>query len=574
MKLVSLYARVSTTQQAQKEVPIKSQIDEMREWCATNGYTVAEDFIFADQGKTGVNDDRPQFQEMIALASRKPPLFQYILVWDFSRFARNQDDSMLHKAILNKNGVRVLSVKDNIPDSEYGSLIERFIEIKDDVFVHQLSRTIRRGLRALALEGYWLNTTKVPYGYTLTFENENINRAGIAKRHGRLVINEEQAKIVRDIFQYAIRGYSVAQIVDAVSFCGLSKRRIAKMLANRNYTGTRVVYSRVEPKGRTSATPTYSVPDAHPAIVSHSTFDQARLKIKSRAFKNGPGKNGKHIFTGIIRCHCGRNMVHQNGYWICLGKSNAINASCDAKMVMEKQIINVLFDAWDNTLFNETALAEIVDATKQRHQNSDVAHARDHLTVQLAKAKARKQALFDAIENEVMTMDEVKDRMHKLNDQIVGIEIKLASTVDLSQDLSLPKTIKFVQTVRRQLLQENCIERQYAMQSIVEEIVVDRPKLRVKTNFMGMEDEQTLDLISEPKVPEVFYRPDILERRTLRGLAHTRDEVLSIARHIRAYSNDRSITSRCLAKMKTSGMIAYIHRYAILQKDTLAKTEG
>ena len=127
MKRICLYGRVSTPTPAIKQIPISSQISQMREWCAVNGYVVNDTHIFIEKGLTGTNDERPQFQEMIALATRKTPPFEYILVWDFSRFARNSDDSMLHKAILSKNGLRVLSLEDDIPDSPYGSLIERFI---------------------------------------------------------------------------------------------------------------------------------------------------------------------------------------------------------------------------------------------------------------------------------------------------------------------------------------------------------------------------------------------------------------------------------------------------------------
>ncbi len=579
MKRICLYGRVSTPTQAIKQIPISSQISQMREWCAVNGYVVNDTHIFIEKGLTGTNDERPQFQEMIALATRKPPPFEYILVWDFSRFARNSDDSMLHKAILSKNGVRVLSLEDDIPDSPYGSLIERFIEIKDEVYVDTVSKATKRGLHARALQGYWLNTPNVPYGYSLKFDDNQIDPS---KKYGRLVINEEQAKVVREIYQRCIRGYSVSKIADAISYADLNPRRIGKILANRNYTGTRVVYSRIKPKGAQSTTPTLVIPDAHPSIIDQLTFDRARMKLKSRALKNGPGNDGRHIFTGIIQCRCGRKMVHGgnkefSGYYRCVSGRYGINKSCGARPVQESKIIDVLFDAWNNTLFNKQALANIVEATKERHKNSDVVQARDYLTAQLEKTKLRKQRLYDAIEKDTMPVEEVKDRIHKLNDSIVELEIKLSHTVDLSYELSLPTISKFVSTIRQQLLNNNadaCIERQHAMRSIVQQIVVDGPHIKVKTNFMGMEDTETLELIEKPQIPELLTQPDIIGRRTLHGLPYNKNEIVALARQIRKYTGDNSINSRGLAKRKTHELLSYIKSYATFEKLRLAEGPG
>ncbi|MEI6521622.1 MAG: recombinase family protein, partial [bacterium] len=100
IRRVVLYARVSTDRQAKKETPIKGQIERMREYCEQHGYQVVR--IFKDEGISGQTDKRPDFQEMIEIASERPKKFDAVLVWKFSRFARNLRDSIIYKDILRR----------------------------------------------------------------------------------------------------------------------------------------------------------------------------------------------------------------------------------------------------------------------------------------------------------------------------------------------------------------------------------------------------------------------------------------------------------------------------------------
>lgn len=121
--LAVIYARYSPGPD-QTESSIEGQLKECYDFAKRNGYNVIEEYI--DRALSGKTDDRPNFQRMIEDSDRKH--FQYVLVYQLDRFARNRYDSAKYKHRLKRNGVRVLSARENISDDASGILIEAVLE--------------------------------------------------------------------------------------------------------------------------------------------------------------------------------------------------------------------------------------------------------------------------------------------------------------------------------------------------------------------------------------------------------------------------------------------------------------
>ena len=105
---VVIYARFSS--HSQTEQSIEGQLKECYAYAQRNDYMVVGEYI--DRALSGTTDHRPEFQKMIADSSKKT--FQGVLVYQLDRFARNRYDSATYKSKLKKNGVRVLSARENI----------------------------------------------------------------------------------------------------------------------------------------------------------------------------------------------------------------------------------------------------------------------------------------------------------------------------------------------------------------------------------------------------------------------------------------------------------------------------
>ena len=110
------YGRFSSKKQ--NETSTEAQLIECKAFAERNGYNIIGEYI--DKEISGRSDERPQFQQMITDSANKT--FKYVLCYTLDRFSRRKEDSVLYKAILRKNGVRVISAKENITDDPARSI--------------------------------------------------------------------------------------------------------------------------------------------------------------------------------------------------------------------------------------------------------------------------------------------------------------------------------------------------------------------------------------------------------------------------------------------------------------------
>lgn len=119
---VVIYARFSSHRQ--NETSLEAQILECEKFCERNNYNIVG--VYEDEAVSAKTDDREKFQQMILDSSKK--FFEGIVVYQLDRFARNRYDSANYKAKLKKNGVKVLSARENISDDASGILVESVLE--------------------------------------------------------------------------------------------------------------------------------------------------------------------------------------------------------------------------------------------------------------------------------------------------------------------------------------------------------------------------------------------------------------------------------------------------------------
>ena len=124
MKVV-LYARVSSEAQ-DVSLSIGAQLKALRDYAERNGHVIVREFI--DEAESGRSiAKRPAFKEMISLAKSLVKPFEDILVYKYSRFARNRGDSIVYKTILRKHGIRVISITEPAGNSPTDKLMEAII---------------------------------------------------------------------------------------------------------------------------------------------------------------------------------------------------------------------------------------------------------------------------------------------------------------------------------------------------------------------------------------------------------------------------------------------------------------
>ena len=290
MKAV-IYARYSSD--SQREESIEGQIRECTEYAERNSITILTSYI--DRALSARTADRPEFQRMIRDSEKG--LFDTVLVWKLDRFSRDRYDSAHYKRLLKKNGVKVISAKENISDGPEGIILESMLEGYAEYYSAELSQKIQRGQKENAMKCK-NNGGHTPLGYC------------VDREHGVLAIDPVTAPIVREIYTRYDGGERIREIRDSLNIRGIrtqmgkpfSTGAVSLILKNRKYIGE-YRYGDVV------------VPDGMPAIIGKDIFE--RVSQRMEANKKAPAKakaDEEYLLTTKLFCGtCGRMMAGESG---------------------------------------------------------------------------------------------------------------------------------------------------------------------------------------------------------------------------------------------------------------------
>lgn len=302
------YIRVSTDKQ--EELSPDAQKRLIVDYAKAHNINLLPDNIFVDNGISGRKAcKRPQFQNMIGLAKSKEHPFDVILVWKYSRFARNQEESIVYKSLLKKNDVDVISVSEPLVDGPFGSLIERIIEWMDEYYSIRLSGEVIRGMTEKAMRGGIQAT--VPIGY-----DQNI---------GSIPTPNADAALVKTIYdKYMINHMSFREIAKWLNECGNKTRRgnnfeeraVKYILTNPFYCGL-VRWNVLDHSNhRVKDKAEWIVAKGqHEPLFTESYWNevQEQIAVRKRPQKAHSATGIKHWLSGIVQCDCCHsNLMYQS----------------------------------------------------------------------------------------------------------------------------------------------------------------------------------------------------------------------------------------------------------------------
>ena len=274
---------------------------------------------------SGKTDARPEFLRMIEDSGKRQ--FEAVLVYQLDRFSRNRYDSATYKARLKKNGVRVLSARENISEDASGVLMEAVLEGMAEYYSAELSQKVRRGMdinasKCLATGGH------VALGYRVD-EDKHFQ------------IDAATAPTVVKIFEMYAAGQTVAQITAQLNRLQLktsrgaafNKNSLRKLLTNKRYIGI-YTYKGTE------------TPGGMPRIVSDELFYKVAETMEKN--KKAPARaraKEEYLLTTKLFCgHCKEMMTGISGtsktgtihnYYTCNGRKKKL---CDKKNVQKEYI--------------------------------------------------------------------------------------------------------------------------------------------------------------------------------------------------------------------------------------------
>ena len=305
MKIAAAYVRVSTDDQL--EYSPDSQLQAIRDYAKSHDLILAEEYIFREEdGRSGRQaEKRPEFMRMISTAKQQPPPFEVILCWKYSRFARNQEESIVYKSMLKKDGIEVVSISEPLIDGPFGSLIERIIEWMDEYYSIRLSGEVKRGM-----------TEKVSRGEPVT-----IPPLGYLMENKQLVPDPEMAPVISMLFDEFAAGTPMLQLARRLNGMGIRTRRGCKIeYRTLNYIMQNPVYIgkiRWTPTGRANryykTDDTLIVDGNHQPIITTEQWEKAQAKIaenKQKFPRYQRNTASKFMLRGLVHCsNCGATLV-------------------------------------------------------------------------------------------------------------------------------------------------------------------------------------------------------------------------------------------------------------------------
>ena len=225
-KYAVAYARFST--EKQNYTSIEVQIEKIEQFCKENNLILIERYI--DEAQSGSTDRRKNFQRMILDAEKG--LFKYVVVHRNDRWARNTEDAMYYKKVLNMHGVKMLSVIENFdtktPEGGFFNLVSMGMA---ELYTKKLTRESWEGLLATARECKVIGGNP-PYGYKIEGSGKN--------KH--YVVDPERAKIIKALFEDVANGSSYIQAYNKLKEQGCDMTNFAisttiDRLRNPRYKG-------------------------------------------------------------------------------------------------------------------------------------------------------------------------------------------------------------------------------------------------------------------------------------------------------------------------------------------------
>lgn len=479
-KIGAIYIRVSTDKQ--EELSPDAQMRLLKEYAERNDVLIPSEYIFQDNGISGRKaEKRPEFQKMIALAKSKEHPIDCIIVWKFSRFARNQEESILYKSLLKKNDVEVVSISENTT-GEFGTLIERIIEWMDEYYSIRLSGEVFRGMTENALRGNYQANPPIGYLYGGKKEPPVIDPDTVAIPQTMKHLFMDEGKTSRQIAVYCnARGWKTKKgnAFDArdVEYILMNPFYAAKSRWNYSGRGRKLKPSDeiILVDGNWPAIWTYEETQAMTnAILSKRAYLSEKRKRRDIS-------SCKHWLSGLLICsNCGHTLAYSGNNNKGFQCWNYSKGKCTVSHYIGVGLIsNYVIDGLKALLQSDQLSYEIVNTV-----SVDTALELDELKKQFSRLAQRetraKNAYLDGIDSKEeyrLAKEYIQKERQKIDARIEALSSPIECNHSKQElDQILIKNIEDVITV----LENDEIDFEQkgtAIRSIVDHIVFNRTSL-------------------------------------------------------------------------------------------------
>lgn len=477
------YMRYSSDNQTENS--IEYQRAAIEAYCKQNGLTLVKEFV--DEALTGTSDKRPSFQKMITEASDKSD-WDTVLVYDFSRFARNEKDAFYYTALLRDCGKHLVSITHPMDDDEPETALMAGIEhLYNAYFSKKLARVAHAGQNVKAKKAEHCGG-KPPLGYDIDEDKH-------------LIINEEEAETVKEIFSLYLNDYSYQQIADILNDRGIRTKRggrftknsFISILGQEKYTGIYIWNRASARKSNHKRNSHHSKPleqqvrveNGCPVIIEREMFDEVQKKMKERAGGKAESKSRHHYMLGgkhLLKCAvCGRYMTGKSS--VSHGKTYFTYTCPDHKahLCPTKDIPTASLDEQVATMIAERLLkAKYIPQLEALYQKNSKKSETKNLSQKLHGIEASIENLLKLLGNHYTESAAARlDELEKQREELLKEKKKL---VVVPQKITEEKLKLMKEKLKKLLMTSDEPEVRTLIKTMVKEIKISNEEVRVILN--------------------------------------------------------------------------------------------
>ncbi|MDN3436504.1 recombinase family protein [Planococcus sp. APC 3900] len=460
-KKVALYARVSTVEQAEEGYSIDEQIRVLREMCKREGYEIYQEYV--DRGISGKNiKGRPALIELLNDANEKK--FDLVLVWKMNRFSRKSLDLLTIVDMLKNKNIGFRSYTERYEtESPSGKLQFQMMAAIAEFERANIAENVKMGMLARAREGSWNG------GHVLGYDVVSTGTDNRKRKISKLVINEEEAQIVRKIFELYTEGHGYKSIAGQLNREGRKTKRkksfsinsVKQILDNPLYMGVIRYNVRQDwnEKRRNNINPDPVMKKGtHEPLITQEIWEKTVVIRKSRGGKPNRIHSGEFPLTGILRCPmCGSGMVlsrttntRKDGtkrvleYYACGAWKNKGTTVCRSNGIRTDYADKYVLEKIATVANNDILIKKIMDTinTKQTTNTAPLEKEYKSIKSSLDSIETKKDKMLGLYEEGILQKLELTNRLAHFNKEKEDLENRLAS-VEQQLDQGVAKGISF-----------------------------------------------------------------------------------------------------------------------------------
>jgi site-specific DNA recombinase len=542
MTMAAVYARVSSDRQ-KEECTIGSQLAALSEFARNGAFTVPEQWIFQDEGYSGASLIRPGLERLRDLACEGT--LEAILIYSPDRLSRKYAYQVLLVEEFARQGVEIIFIGSPKASTPEEHLLLQFQGMIAEYERAQITERTRRGKRFRAKSGLVNVLSGAPYGYQYIKKTETSS----AYYH----VIEEEAEVVRTVFKLYVKdALSINAIARWLSDHQIPTRKrkslwerttVWAMLRNPAYKGsacfgktrsverqkiTRPLRKRGGFSARCSAHQECPkdqwIEIAVPALVSEDVFELAQERLQYNKRHSPRRTIEPTLLQGMLVCkNCGyayyrtstRTSKRKLYYYRCLGSDDyryPQGRVCPNRPIRQDYIDQMVWEQIVELLSNPELVRTEIHRRIKEIQNSNPAKQRKGLLEkQLRRVKNSIQKLLDAYQEDLLQIEELRDRMPQLRKREKTLQAELASLdyalADQQAVLRLGDNIEhFLRQLRKTADTLNVVERQKVLRLVVKEILVDDETITIKHSIPILNTNNAGDSNQMPEIPGYLLR--------------------------------------------------------------------